>query len=522
MNADWRAELRGLHTEEYIKTCTHITAIDYGGYLTFTSKDDGFVKRQAHCDWKDTIDRLLQCKHQGLLRKGKELQQKWSNNAYKHLDDMHWALQKRKRSAKLQSVTVTGLADASVNDTMKRMLQEELDFGGVPSLTQPDSSEDIRAGCESQGVPSTSETNLHEVFSNLVRPIDGEVESQRGTARDTLETEDQNAIVDNQDRDDLLASVMRSRHNVCEWIVEEKCMSCLFQEYQEMSIEALFAKEIKKVDVADAIATFGVFAPYAPTDRMRSVFGESRLENVAPIVRLQVEEEYDLCVLKAIRLRMNNQRDEAFEALEGIKDRKIRVMFATLIEHLPLDKESRIAEETFVATYIAPILLGTLRTNEKVSIHFPNAVCVTQKDQGMHPDRPDIIAKIGGRELLLGEVTGPCQETYRAKNAWDLYRLARFGKSLLGDNPFAPLIQIVHTKGTYMRLTIKARGMFLLERVGAFVIPTSVDMLPSLLGTIQTLSAAKDDLAILLEHKPGSRKRSWDFPDLPITKKLLV
>lgn len=50
-------------------------------------------------------------------------------------------------------------------------------------------------------------------------------------------------------------------------------------------------------------ATFGVFAPYVPTDRMRSVFGESRLENVTPIVRLQVEEEYDLCVLKAIRVR---------------------------------------------------------------------------------------------------------------------------------------------------------------------------------------------------------------------------
>ncbi|KAF8925221.1 hypothetical protein BGZ58_001001 [Dissophora ornata] len=376
------------------------------------------------------------------------------------MDDMHWALQKRKRSAKLQSVGVTELADASVNNTMKRLLQEELDLGddlgNVPLLVHADLSRDMRAGCESQGVPSTSETNLPEVFSDLVRPIDREVESQRGTACVALETEGRRSV----------------------------------------------------------------FAPNVPTDRMRSVFGESRLENVTPIVRLQVDEEYDLCVLKA--LRMNDQRDEAFEALEGIKDRKIRVMFSTLIEHLPLDKESRVSEETFVATYIAPILLGTLRSNDKVSIHFPNTMCKTQKDQGMRPDRPDIVAKIGGRELLIGEVTGPCQETFSAKNAWDLYRLARFGKSLLGDNPFASLMQIVHTKGVYMRLTIKGRGMFLLERVGSFVIPTSVDMLPSLLGTIQTLSAAKDDLAMLLEHKPGSRKRSWDFPDLPIAKKLLV
>lgn len=42
-----------------------------------------------------------------------------------------------------------------------------------------------------------------------------------------------------------------------------------------------------------------------------------------------------------------------------------------------------------------------------------------------------------------------------------------------------------------MTLKIKARGMLFLERVGAFVIPNSVDMLPSLLGIIQVISAAK-------------------------------
>lgn len=108
MNADWRAELGGLPTEDYFATCTRIAAIDYRGYLMFRSQDDGYMKWQAHSDWKDTIDRLLQCKHQGLLRKGEELQRKWSNNAYKHMDDMRWALQKRKRSTKLQSVRVTG------------------------------------------------------------------------------------------------------------------------------------------------------------------------------------------------------------------------------------------------------------------------------------------------------------------------------------------------------------------------------------------------------------------------------
>ncbi|KAF9944110.1 hypothetical protein BGZ70_005031, partial [Mortierella alpina] len=60
-----------------------------------------------------------------------------------------------------------------------------------------------------------------------------------------------------------------------------------------------------------------------------------------------------------------------------------------------------------------------------------------------------------------------------------------------GDNPFAPLMQIVHGKGVYMRLTTKARGMCVLERMGSFVVPTSVDMIPSLLATIPTLSASK-------------------------------
>ncbi|KAF9577220.1 hypothetical protein BGW38_007719, partial [Lunasporangiospora selenospora] len=77
--------------------------------------------------------------------------------------------------------------------------------------------------------------------------------------------------------------------------------------------------------------------------------------------------------------RMNEQRDEAFESLEGIKDRKIRLMFATLIKHLPFNKENRIAEETFISTYIAPILPGTLKANEKVSIHLSlyNLACTS-------------------------------------------------------------------------------------------------------------------------------------------------
>ncbi|KAF9109540.1 hypothetical protein BGX27_007492, partial [Mortierella sp. AM989] len=135
-DASWRAELRGLPTEEYIKTCTRASVIDYRGYLNFISKDDTFTKSQAHSDWKITTDRLLQCKHKGLFQMGEGLQRKWNKNIYKYIDDMHWALMKRKRTAKLQSVKITGLVDASVNNTMKQMLQDESDLApkATPSL----------------------------------------------------------------------------------------------------------------------------------------------------------------------------------------------------------------------------------------------------------------------------------------------------------------------------------------------------------------------------------------------------
>lgn len=49
---DWRVELNGLATEEYINSCTRITAIDYPGYLTFTSKDEELTRSQVHSNGK--------------------------------------------------------------------------------------------------------------------------------------------------------------------------------------------------------------------------------------------------------------------------------------------------------------------------------------------------------------------------------------------------------------------------------------------------------------------------------------
>ena len=122
----------------------------------------------------------------------------------------------------------------------------------------------------------------------------------------------------------------------------------------------------------------------------------------------------------------------------------------------------------------------------------PNTDSLVQKGQGIKPDRPDIAVKIRGCEVLFGEVTGPSQKHCDPKNKWDLFRLIRFGKAFLdAGNSFAPLIQVIYADGTYMRLSVRTRGMFLLEEVGVFMIPTTMITIPSLLVSLPTLLCAQ-------------------------------
>ncbi|KAF9343744.1 hypothetical protein BGX26_005255 [Mortierella sp. AD094] len=286
----------------------------------------------------------------------------------------------------------------------------------------------------------------------LASYVQSTVEPQRGSARETIEDEDECIDINDQELGDLLNNIEESGHDTCEWFIDDKCMACQFQKYQKISIEAMIAKDVINTDIADAIST---------------------LEKAAETVVLETDDQNDLYVMKAVRHRLNNKRDEACDVLKDIKDRKLRIMFEFLIEHLPLEKEKGTSEETFVARFVAPVLLGTLRAEDKVSIDFPNTDSTTQKSQSKKPDRPDIVARAYGQELLFGEVTGPCQENFSAKNAWDLYRIARYGKSLLDlSYPIAPLIQ--------------------------------------------------NDLKKMAIHAPSVRKRSWDFPELKDPKKRLV
>ena len=103
---------------------------------------------------------------------------------------------------------------------------------------------------------------------------------QRGTiARSTLPIDD--PVLDDDERQILLQSVDEASHRQCEWMVGNSCVACLFQDFQRGCIDALVRNEIKKTEVADAMAVIGVFAPSMPTTRMKSVFSEKLLHVIA-------------------------------------------------------------------------------------------------------------------------------------------------------------------------------------------------------------------------------------------------
>ncbi|KAG0012173.1 hypothetical protein BGZ80_000150 [Entomortierella chlamydospora] len=320
---------------------------------------------------------------------------------------------------------------------------------------------------------------------------------------------------------ELHATLARSSHVTCEWKVNNDCVACRFQDYQRECINALDQKILKRVDVADVMALIGVFAPFIPTPRMTSVFGRM-LDYLQTSVKFPAPHIDDLAIMEAVRQRLNGERDEACETIRSL-DRKKRIMFETLLEKLPMKSDKTISEGTFVTNYVSPLIHGTLTfDDERVQVYFPNTECQTQKQQGIKADRPDIVIKFRGQEVLFGEVTGPAQAGHTAKNAWDLFRLARFGKAFLDQgNSVAPLLQIVYNNGSFMRLTIRTRGMFILKEIGAFEVPTKVAAIPTLAATIPTLLAARDDVHRILNGDMNTLKRSWGYGDIPDAKKRL-
>ncbi|KAI1297533.1 hypothetical protein EDD11_007113 [Mortierella claussenii] len=220
-----------------------------------------------------------------------------------------------------------------------------------------------------------------------------------------------------------------------------------------------------------------------PTNRMHKFFSAPQLTSILePRGDLPDLDIDDTKMMKAVRLYLRNKGDEAEVPSVG-ENKKTRIMLETL----------------------------------------PNTDSLTQRQQNLKADRPDIRAKANGQELLWGEVTGPIQAGNNAKNLWDTYKLARYGKAFItAGNDSAPLVQVINDHGTYMRLYLKVRGVMILEEVGTFVIPTRKAMVPALVATLPTLEILKEHMKKMGSGKSNQLKRSWGHQDVKDVKKRLI
>ncbi|KAI8355367.1 hypothetical protein B0O80DRAFT_41507 [Mortierella sp. GBAus27b] len=280
------------------------------------------------------------------------------------------------------------------------------------------------------------------------------------------------------------------RHEVCEWLCGGSCVTCMFQDYKKTCIVRLRSGELSKRHIADVMAVIGVFAPFIPTPLMVEKFGHRILDELRQTHELPEIDIDDSAVVKAVRKRISGREEAAAEAIGAI-DRKMRVMFEGLLETLPLEADKSSAEGDFVTRCVHPILTPFLKSSDCVSLQIYNKNSQSQKKQGLKPDRPDIVGSVRGHEVLYCEVSGPSQANFTIKNNWDLFRLSRLAKSSLHEGyELSPLIQVIYTEGTYMRMTVQSRGVYYLEKIGVFIVPAALTMIPSLLGTLPTLQAA--------------------------------
>ncbi|KAF8950011.1 hypothetical protein BGZ46_004806 [Entomortierella lignicola] len=363
----------------------------------------------------------------------------------------------------------------------------------------------------------TSSTEVTSPFPAAPPPISAPSTSIDESA-DTSESEQ---LLD-REHEELLRSVDESSHPLCDWRVDGACVACLFADYRRVCINALVARDIKKTDVGDLMAIIGVFAPTLPTKRMNEFFSQQQLKNAQrPKPELPDIEIDDANIMKAIRLYLNDKSDEA-EVPSMAGNKKLRIMLESLLEYLPIKEDKTTSESAFTVKYVAPIIQAYMDV-DGISSDFPNTNSSTQKQQNLRADRPDLRAKLSGQEILWGEITGPTQTGSKVKNLWDMYKLARFGKAfIVAGNDSAPLVQIIGSLGTYMRLYLKVRGVMILEEVGTFVVPTYKAMIPSLVATLPTLELLKIHLREMNNRAASGLKRSWGHEDVPCVKKKLI
>ncbi|KAF9583040.1 hypothetical protein BGW38_010370 [Lunasporangiospora selenospora] len=178
---------------------------------------------------------------------------------------------------------------------------------------------------------------------------------------DGNENEDEGTYFSYQEMSNLQANIAQAQHPECTWKSGDECIACQFQHYQKECLQALQDRLLKKSEIADVMAILGVFAPFLPSERMRECFGLSVLRDLAQSPELPEPNIDDSAVIRAVRLRINLKREEASETLRPL-ERTARMLFENLLETLPEQPDRSIAEFTFTANCVAPVLNGILNT----------------------------------------------------------------------------------------------------------------------------------------------------------------
>ncbi|KAF9979605.1 hypothetical protein BGZ75_009456 [Mortierella antarctica] len=350
------------------------------------------------------------------------------------------------------------------------------------------------------------------------------VETVPDPVRTISEEGDESLLIDEGEREILLSQIESIGHE-CERQGDEDCLTCLFKSYQRLCAASLHQNEVQVTDIADVVSLLGVLVPFKPTERMKSIFQEKTLDDL----RRSDEEWPDVgfnetLVTSAVRHCLRGQKSRVSQLLRPLEEnhRRIKLLLETRLEYLPLEEVKDLSEMDFTVKHVGPVMEAFV-DSKRASCRFPNKDCETQKRLNITPDRPDLSVMVGKTEVAFGEITGPAKETNTWKNNWDFYKTVRYGKAFLDTgHKMAPLFQIIYTKGTYMRLKEATRGMFVLEEVGAFTIPVTVEMITSFMTHIQTLMIAQADIENIAAGPFNQLKRPWGYKDLDKNKRLLV
>ncbi|KAG0199073.1 hypothetical protein BGX28_007599 [Mortierella sp. GBA30] len=151
--------------------------------------------------------------------------------------------------------------------------------------------------------------------------------------------------------DELVAKITSVKHKECDtWVLDDECIPCLIEKYQEDSIKAFRRRELKKSEPADTMILAGTFAPWSPTIRMVRIFTHQRLKKLRESLTNDVDmiDIEDGSIQRAIRYKMNENESSALDELQGLKDRKLRMLFEQLIVNLPRKERPGYSEETLV------------------------------------------------------------------------------------------------------------------------------------------------------------------------------